>query len=105
MPKAACEVWLHQQARADSPIEEHPDSAPASKPLYRSPIWDPYQIDLLGLRMSDAEVEELQRLEADRSQPDYVQKVDQLIASKLVAYGITTYEELFSGTFHLENQF
>lgn len=60
-------------------------------------MWDPDQIDALGSRLTDAEVEELKEVEAQRHLPDYMRRVDQLIATKMVAYGIATYDEIFPG--------
>ena len=61
------------------------------------PVWEAHQIDQLGARLTDAEIAELKEVEAQRDQPDYMQRVDELIASKMVAYGIATYSQIFPG--------
>ena len=65
---------------------------------YESPDWDPQQIDLLGERLTAAEERELRALEEQSDQPGYMQKVDMLIASKLISHGIATHDQLFKGT-------
>lgn len=80
-------------------LDAVPSSAPVAPPEQGAlnSVFRQDQIDLLGERLTDVEVEELRLLEDNRDMPDYNAKVDQLIAAKMVAYGIATYEEIFPG--------
>ena len=64
---------------------------------YESPEWDPQQIDLLGERLTASEERELRALEEQSDEPGYMQKVDALIATKLILHGIATYDQLYKG--------
>ena len=64
---------------------------------YESPEWDPRQLDLLGERLTASEERQLRDLEEQSELPGYMQKVDLLVASKLIAHGIATHKQLFRG--------
>lgn len=112
--------WPTAQPTAPSPQPPLPTSAaekaapaaskdrPADKKIaedepYESPMWDPRHIDLLGERLTSSELGELRDLEEEADQPDYMQKVDLLVASKLIVYGIAKHDQLFKGEIMLLN--
>lgn len=112
--------WPTAQPTAPSPQPPLPTSAakkaapaaskdrPADEKIaedeaYESPMWDPRHIDLLGERLTSSELGELRDMEEQADQPDYMQKVDLLVASKLIIYGIATHAQLFKGKIMLLN--
>ncbi len=82
---------------AKSPARTTDQEADKEEP-YESPEWDPRQLDLLGERLTASEERQLRDLEEQSELPDYMQKVDLLVASKLIAHGIATHKQLFKGT-------